>query len=267
MLQPDPLRPFGAAMLGLILTSDSYPYLPKRLMHILGWLRPALRAIFLGYLLGSLLISLLALDVTMMGVSAFKHFLAQLIMLISLPLGAALGVVTCEMVGFDWKARMMESIPLAVLNLLAAPVIYIILDVLFTLALGSLGHLFSSAVTVAALTFVSLGLTGKSPWAARQLQYADRRIRSLFQNASFQTPDLHLESAQPVRWLSARTRFSDVHPFVLATIIILSTLMAPLWIEVLGALLWLIVLVGLAGIGFWFWRRQEKAQSPWEVGS
>ena len=73
-------------MLGLVLTSDSYPYLPKRLMHILGWLRPALRAIFLGYLLGSLLISLLALDVTMMGVSAFKHFLAQLIMLISLPL-------------------------------------------------------------------------------------------------------------------------------------------------------------------------------------
>ena len=265
MLPPNQLRPFAAAILGLILTSDSYPYLPKRLMHILGWLRPALRAIFLGYLLGILLLRLLALDVIIGGASAFKRFLAQLILLLSLPLGAFLGIVTCEIVGFDWKARLMESIPLAVTNMLIAPVIFILFDVIFTLMLGSMGHLISFAATVAILTFVSLGLTGKSQWAAGQLQHAYQRVRGMFQNTSFQTPDLHLEAAQPVKWISARTRFSDVHPFILATIILLSALMAPLWIEVLGALLWLIVLAGMAGVGFWFWRRQEKAQSSREV--
>ena len=270
LLQPGAYRPFLAALLGLILTSETYPYIPKRLMQYFSWLRPALRAVFLGYLLASLLILMLNLNTVMGGTSGIQRFLSQLIMLIAYPAGALIGVITYGEIGFDWKTRLLESLPLAALNMLAAPVIFILLHALFTLLAGSFAPLFSYSLTIAALTFLSVGVTGQSAWASQQLQRLSQRVRGLSESTSLHSTEFNINAinaAQPVRWISDRTRFAKVHPFLLSTIILISALMAPLWIEVLGALLWLIILIGLAGVGVWFWRRQEKMRSATEVSS
>ena len=265
LVDSDHLLVFLAAVIGLLLTSDQIPYLPKRLALWMGWLRPAIRAVFLGFLLGALFIFLFSLNPGPGGQTAIQRFLAELIILLALPLGALVGIATHDEIGFDWKDRLRESVPLAILNLLAAPIIFVFFDILFTLLAGGLSDIISYALTAALLTFISLGLAGSNTWASQVLQQVINRLSSLLRRASLQAPELNLDATQPVQWLSTRSHFATVHPFILATIILASTLTAPLWIRILGALLWFIVLASLTALGLWFWRRKAQNRTSPET--
>jgi serine/threonine protein kinase len=258
-------RSVTAALTGFILTTDTYPYLPKRLYQVMGWFRPATKTILTGYLLGTILVQILSLNVPSAFQTTFQRFLNGLIMLVSLPLGAFFSIVTHDEIGFDWKGRLQESLPLLILDMLVAPLVFIIFDVLFTLLAGALAGVLSSLTTLSVLAFLSLGLTGKNAWAEHILQQSIQYVRHIFRDTPIQKPDLNLNTTQSIRWLSQRTQFSDVSPYILSTIVLLSTLMAPLWIQVLGSLLWLIILIGLGAVIVWLWRRQEKTKSSREV--
>ena len=253
-----------SVLFGFILTSDGYPYLPKRVQEVLAWLRPAFRALSLGLVLQGALILLLKLNPDAWSIVGLQALLLGLVSLAALLGGALLGVITQDEVGFEWKQALKHVAPLAMILMLVAAVLYVVFNVILTLFFGGAARWLVYLLNLAALSVLALGLTGRSRLVQ---QYLDRIVtwsKGRIKDVPTQAPDWMLSGAEPMRWFSGKTVVSAADPFILATAILISVLLAPVWGRLLGALLWLIVLVGIAAGAFWWWRRQNQTSAPWE---
>lgn len=262
------------AWAGLLVTSDGYPFWPCRMQQILALVRPATQIILLGY--GFYLLATQIAWGSMVpwtawwrsGGSIQGQPLKILAPIIALLLGAGIGILTHDGVGFEPQRELQRAAPLAgILMVLAAIIFWALNAVLRPLIAISAGWI-SMAVTFAAVTLFALGITGRSRAIRDRIDRtrgaAGRWMRQL--RIPDQAQELRVRGTQPLRWLSGAAQGQTAswlaqagtgdHPLGLLVAILSAGQVAPLLVRLFGTLLWIIALVAAAAAGLWWLQRR-----------
>jgi hypothetical protein len=267
------------AWAGLLITSDGYPFWPRRVQQILALVRPATQIILLAYGL-YLLASQIAWGFLVpwsawwrSGVSIQGQPLKILAPIIALLLGAGIGILTYDEAGFEPQRELRQAAPLAgILMVLAAILIWALNAVLRPL-IGTAAGWFSMAVTLAAISLFALGVTGRSQTIRDRFERTrgavDRWVHQL--RIPDQAQQLTGRGTQPLRWLSGTTQGRTVswlrqteassHPLGLLVAILSAGQIAPLLVRLFGTLLWIIALGAAAAAGLWWLQRRGATRA------
>ncbi|MGB4980121.1 MAG: serine/threonine-protein kinase [Anaerolineae bacterium] len=250
-----------AALVGLVITSDGYPYLPLRLRQGLGWLRPTLLVALYagaGYVVAVRL--LLRLSVSAPAETLSLSFFSFII-LAAWWAGATVGLASHDEVGFAWQAELRRSWPLAVLLLITAALLFALVRALVDALLGEPIGWLSQALTLAGVGFLALGLSGQSQTVRRWLEQARTTVTSWLTQVqiSGQVQNLVEQQVNPRLRLTGNIWTSPHHPVMLASVVVVSVLSAPAVIDLFGAVAGLLALLALAGGMIWYVRRSQQA--------
>ena len=270
-----------AALIGLVLAADGYPYLSKRVQATLAWLRPSVRAGVIAYASAQIVILILGAGsgnealagVAANGTPAAEFRLPLLVALLAALAqlgGGILGLVVHDEVGFGWRQELRRIVPVAAILLVTAPAVYWLSDRITAALFGNGVAWLSLLITFLVVVLLALTLSGRSAWLRQWLQRGQSTAGRWLQQV--QLPDQAHGWVQtrsdPLRWLQVTTQTGANHPVTLATVVLLSVLMAPLFVRLFGALLWLLFLGGMAAAGVWWWRRnQSNKPAPWTGGA
>ncbi len=275
---------FGSAALGawagLLVTSDGYPFWPRRAQQMLALARPAAQIILLAYGL-----YLLATQIALGGMVAWSTWwrhgvstqgqpLRIVAPVLALLLGTGLGMLTHDEIGFEPRRELRRTAPLAgILMLIAAILIWVFSAVLRPL-IGTTAGWFSMIVTLAAVAVLALGLTGRSQAIRDRIERtrsaADRWVRQF--RIPDQAQELTVRGTQPLRWLSGARAGAEArpyglrqaaggHPLGLLVAILSAMQIAPLLVRLFGALFWIIALGVALAAGVWWLQRRSTTRA------
>ncbi|MCB0056680.1 MAG: hypothetical protein KDE45_06645, partial [Caldilineaceae bacterium] len=238
------IYPVTAALAGLILTSDGYPYLPTRLRQWLSWIRPAALVIATSYAVMLILFQLAGRPVLAMdGINQRVIIFTGLLLMARLG-GAVLGIASVDEVGYNWQRELRQSSLLGLILLVAAAAVYWLASGLIEALTGSGAREVSQAVALVLVTLLALGLTGRSQqlrqWIQRGQSGAGRWLQQY--EISQQAQGLVEQQASQLQRFSGDILVSTSHLITLASMVAIAVLCAPSVARLFGAVLWLAVL-------------------------
>ncbi len=265
------------AWAGLLVTSDGYPFWPRRVQQTLALARPAAQIVFLAYGL-----YLLATQVVWgstvawsswwrYGVSTQGQALRILAPVLALLLGIGIGMLTHDEVGFEPRRELRRAAPLAGILVLAAAVLLWVLAALLRPLIGTAAGWISMGVTLAAVAVLALGLTGRSQVIRERIERsrgaAARWMRQL--RIPDQTQELTVRGTQPLRWLAGQGRAATWlgpaeaggHPLGLLVAVLAAGQIAPLLVRLFGTLFWILALGLAVAAGVWGLQRRGAARA------
>lgn len=259
--EPSLTLPALAALAGLVVTSDGYPYLPLRLRQWLSWIRPTLLIVLTStglYLVAEQIVvgraaGGQATNITLLAALALAGRLG----------GAALGVASHDEVGFLWRRELRRIGPLALILLVAASALLWLFNTLLS-ALGLTNILgISQALTLPLVALLALGLSGQSHlvrgWLERGRKSAGGWLKQY--QIPEQAQSLAAFQANPLQRLSPGLLAAAYPPLMLASAVVIAVLSAPLVVLLLGQLLALLVLVAVVGGVLWYAFRRKPTAS------